>query len=90
MTSKILFLFFQTKIVEEDASSQLSQSTGIYSSGQLDFNLKELGGLRGGRGQENSKENGGVQVSLPKYVNSLYRISLNKELNCCLLSDFCT
>lgn len=30
MTSKTLFLFFQTKIVEEDASSQLSQSTGIY------------------------------------------------------------
>lgn len=34
MTSKTLFLFFQTKIVE-DASSQLSQSTGIYSSGHL-------------------------------------------------------
>lgn len=35
MTSKTLFLFFQTKIVAEDASSQLSQSTGIYSSGHL-------------------------------------------------------
>lgn len=29
------FFFFQTKVVEEDASSQLSRSIGIYSSGHL-------------------------------------------------------
>lgn len=28
-----------------------------------------------------------LEVSLPKNVNILYQISLNKKLNCCLLFD---
>lgn len=29
-----------------------------------------------------------LEVSLPKYVNILYQISLNKKFNCCLIFDY--
>lgn len=88
MISKTLFLFFQTETADGVASSQLSQSTGVDSPGHLTSIWRDWGGRRGAEGRRGGKRMVVSEISLPKYVNILYQISLNKKFNCCLLFDY--
>lgn len=76
---------FQTKTLERvTPSSPLSQSIVVYSSEHLISIWRGWGGQRPG-GVRNVVVS---ESSPPKSVNTLYQISLNEKLNCCLLFDY--